>query len=99
MLWAIRFPAIGLGLALVCGAQQPAGTSLGRTCAQMEQFLRKGKIGTMHEIPKGITLPKRATIEYENEKHDAAIDTVDVSKGVLRNRQRRRAEFPRFVEV
>jgi hypothetical protein len=46
----------------------------------MEQFLLKGKIGAMHDIGKGITLPKRAAIEYENEKHDAAIESVDVSK-------------------
>ena len=80
MRWAIRPVALGLGLALVGSAQQSSGTPPGRTCAQMEQFLRKGRIGTLHEIPKGTTLPKRATIDYENASHDAAIQTVDVTK-------------------
>src|ERR1700690_3310241 len=77
---AIRYVALGLGLALVGRAQPSPATSSGRTCAQMEQFMRKGKIGTMHQIAKGITLPHRATLEYENESHDAAIETVDISK-------------------
>jgi hypothetical protein len=76
MHWAIRHVALGLGLVLVCSAQE----SPGRTCAQMEQLLRKGRVGTMREIPKGTTLPKRATLEFGDEKHDAAIQTVDVTK-------------------
>ncbi|MBI2680904.1 MAG: hypothetical protein HYX25_07865 [Candidatus Solibacter usitatus] len=80
MHWPIRHMALGLGLALVGSAQSPPETSPGHTCAQMEQFLRKGKVGTMREIPKGTTLPKRATLEYEDEKHDASIQAVDVTK-------------------
>jgi hypothetical protein len=78
MVGAIWPAALALGLALVCCAQE----SSGRTCAQMEQFLRKGRIGTLHDLPKGTTLPKRATIEYENAAHDAAIQTVDVTKPI-----------------
>ena len=78
MVGAIRPVALALGLALAGCAQE----SPGRTCAQMEQFLRKGRIGTLHDIPKGSTLPKRAAIEYDGATHDAAIQTVDVTKPV-----------------
>jgi len=46
----------------------------------MEEFLRNGKIGTQKELPKGVTLPKRATLEYNGATHDAAIQTVDIAK-------------------
>jgi len=78
MVGAVRPVALALGLALAGSAQE----SPGRTCAQMEQFLRKGRIGTLREIPKGTTLPKRATIEYDGATHDTAIQTVDVTKPI-----------------
>jgi hypothetical protein len=46
----------------------------------MEEFLRLGKIVAQKSIPKGVTLPKRATLEYNGMKHDAAIQTIDISK-------------------
>jgi hypothetical protein len=82
MFSAIRLMALGIALALVGSTEPPPAIASDRTCAQMEQFLRKGRIGTLHEIPKGITLPKRATIEYENEQHDAAIQTIDITKPI-----------------
>jgi hypothetical protein len=50
------------------------------TCTEMEEFLRLGKIVAQKSIPKGVTLPKRATLEYNGMKHDAAIQTIDISK-------------------
>jgi hypothetical protein len=50
------------------------------TCAEIEEFLRSGKIVSQKNIPKGITLPKRATLEYNGATHDAAVQTVDISK-------------------
>jgi hypothetical protein len=50
------------------------------TCAQMEEFLRLGKIGVQRNISKGVTLPRRATLEYKGMQHDAAIQTVDISR-------------------
>jgi hypothetical protein len=50
------------------------------TCTEMEEFLRFGKIVAQKSIPKGVTLPQRATLEYKGMKHDAAIQTVDISR-------------------
>ena len=46
----------------------------------MEEFLRLGKIGVEKNLPKGVTLPKRATLEYNGVTHDALIQTVDITK-------------------
>jgi len=46
----------------------------------MEEFLQKGKVVSQRATSKGVTLPKRATLEYDGEKHDAAIQSVDISK-------------------
>src|SRR5689334_3503589 len=48
------------------------------TCTEMEEFLRLGKFVAQKSIPKGVTLPQRATLEYKGMKHDAAIQTVDI---------------------
>jgi len=50
------------------------------SCAEMEEFLRRGSIGALRNIPKGVTLPRRATLEYKGVRHDASIQTVDISK-------------------
>ena len=50
------------------------------TCSQMEEFLRLGKIGHEKNIPKGVTLPTRATLEYNGVQHDAAVQTVNIAK-------------------
>jgi len=50
------------------------------TCAEMEQFLRTARVGAQRNIPRGVTLPKRATLENGGLQHDAAIQTVDVTK-------------------
>jgi hypothetical protein len=46
----------------------------------MEEFLRLGKIGQQKNIPKGVTLPTRATLEYNGVQHDAAVQTVNIAK-------------------
>ena len=58
----------------------PVASAQTMTCAQMEEFLREGKIGRKKNIPKGVTLPTRATLEYNGVEHDAAIQTVNISK-------------------
>ena len=58
----------------------PAPSAQSLTCSQMEEFMRLGKIGQMKEIPKGITLPLRATLEYDGTQHDAAVQTVNIAK-------------------
>jgi hypothetical protein len=46
----------------------------------METFLRTAKIGTQRDIPRGVTLPKRATLNDGKVTHDAVIKTVHVTK-------------------
>jgi hypothetical protein len=58
----------------------PAARAESLTCPEMEQFLRLGKILQQKNIPKGVTLPLRATLEYNGKRHDAAVQTVDISK-------------------
>ena len=75
---ALAVSLLTLACPLVDRAAQAGGQSL--TCAEMEEFLHFGKIGAHKNIPKGVTLPERATLEYNGRKHDAAIQTVDISK-------------------
>ena len=58
----------------------PAAWGENLTCSQMEEFLRLGKIGHQKNIPKGVTLPTRATLEYNGVEHDAAVQTVNIAK-------------------
>jgi hypothetical protein len=67
-----------LACALLIWPANAAAQSL--TCPQIEEFLRNGKIGVQKELPKGVTLPKRAPLEYNGMTHDAAIETVDIAK-------------------
>jgi len=61
---------------------QPASDKPKFTCAEMEQFLRDAKIGRQRDIPKGVTLPKRATLTSDDGRtvHDASIQTIHESK-------------------
>ena len=49
-----------------------ANTKPKLTCAEMQQFLRDAKIGAQRNIPRGVTLPKRATLTSDDGKtvHD-----------------------------
>jgi hypothetical protein len=47
------------------------------SCSEMEQFLRGAAIIKVRESSKGVTHPKRATLERGGLKHDASIQTVD----------------------
>ena len=67
---------LGIAGVLLCG---PALAQT-LTCSQMEEFLRLGKIGHQQNIPKGVTLPTRATLEYNGVQHDAAVQTVNIAK-------------------
>jgi len=68
-------------LALACVLfSWPPASAQSLTCSQIEEFLRLGKIGQQKNIPKGITLPTRATLEYNGVQHDAAVQTVNIAK-------------------
>lgn len=79
--FAIRALAVSL-LTLACSlVSRPATAEVqSLTCAEMEEFLRLGTIGAQRSIPKGITQPRRAPVEYKGMKHDAAIQSIDISK-------------------
>jgi len=72
-------------LALACPLFSRAATANNQslTCSEMEEFLRLGKIVAQKSIPKGVTLPQRATLEYRGMTHDAAIETIDISKALF----------------
>ena len=47
-------------------------------CADIETFLKTAKIGRPRDIPVGVTIPQRATLDGGSLRHDAAIQTADV---------------------
>ena len=57
---------------------QPAAAPAALSCAEIETFLKTAKIGRPRDIPVGVTMPQRATLESDNLRHDAAIQTADV---------------------
>jgi hypothetical protein len=48
------------------------------TCNEIETFLKTAKIGRQREIPIGVTVPLRATLDNGTMRHDAAIQTADI---------------------
>ena len=48
------------------------------TCNEIETFLKTAKIGRQREIPIGVTVPLRATLDNGTLRHDAAIQTADI---------------------
>ena len=69
-----------LALAWVLFGLPATASAENLSCAEIEEFLRLGSIGALRNIPKGVTLPRRATLEYKGVRHDASIQTVDISK-------------------
>lgn len=68
-----------LGLILgggIWAADQRPATSQKLTCEEMEAFLKTAKIGTQRDIPKGVTQPKRATLDDGKVTHDAGIQSI-----------------------
>ena len=69
-----------LALACVLSCLPATASAENLSCAEMEEFLRHGAIGALRNVPQGVTLPRRATLEYKGAKHDASIQTIDISK-------------------
>jgi hypothetical protein len=97
MTMARRFaPAAGLCALLILysgqagnAADQSAGAADARalTCAQMEQFLKTAKLGRQRTIAVGVTAPSRVTLDDGTRQHDAATQTVDVTKNSFQSAQ------------
>jgi len=73
------FLGLILGFGMWAADQRPA-TSQKLTCEEMEAFLKTAKIGTQRDIPKGVTQPKRATLEDGKVTHDAGIQAIHETK-------------------
>ena len=72
----------------VAGAQAPAVPPAPTlSCAEMETFLKTAKMGPRKGISTGITLPSRAPLDDGKLRHDAAIQTVDVTKTMHQTRR------------
>jgi hypothetical protein len=77
---------IVLGISVVAPfAQAPTPAPVpGLSCEEMETFLAKAKVGRQREIPVGVTVPTRATLDDGIRRHDAAIQTADISATTYR---------------
>ena len=72
---------IFLGCGAAVRAQRAPSQSAGTlSCGDMEAFLKTAKIGSMQPIPVGVTTPQRATLDDGKLRHDAAIQTADLSQ-------------------
>ena len=68
-----------LSAALVVHAQEaPPQPPRALSCDEIETFLKTAKIGKQREIPVGVTLPLRATLDNGTLRHDAAIQAADI---------------------
>jgi hypothetical protein len=59
-------------------AQAAAAPASTLSCAQMETFLKTAKVVSQRELPVGVTVPSRATLDDGTMRHDASVQTVDI---------------------
>jgi hypothetical protein len=76
---AVTFLYLGLLLSatITAAAQQKGGAGQVFQGPQIEEFLKTGKVATMKDLPEGVTLPKKATLELNGEKHFGVWKTID----------------------
>ncbi len=74
--------AVVCGAFAAFGAQTPAAAPTAAGCADMEHFLETARIVSQRELPVGITVPKRATLDDGTLRHDASIQATDVRRPV-----------------
>ena len=67
-------------MALVVWAQSEAPTASKLSLEEKEQFLKTANIGTTKDLSTGVTNSRRATLDDGKIKHDAHIQTIEVSK-------------------
>lgn len=66
--------------ALLAGPQAAAPPAAGLSCEQIETFLKTAKIGAQRDLPVGVTVPSRALLDDGRLRHEAVIQTVDITK-------------------
>ena len=71
-----------LGLAFVAAlAQAPApAPTTALTCEEIETFLKTARVGSQRTLPVGVTVPSRAMLDDGRLRHEAVIQTVDITK-------------------
>ena len=72
--------ALGIGSMVSPAGDQPSAAPPQLTCAEIETFLLTADIGTQRDTPKGVTNPKRATLDDGKRKHDAVIKRIHETK-------------------
>ncbi len=65
-------------------------------CSEIEDFLRTAKISAIRGTSKGVTLPRRATLDNGRIQHDAANQTIDESKPKFQSRSGSELNFRDF---
>ena len=66
--------------ALLAGPQAASPPAAGLSCEQIETFLKTAKIGAQRDLPVGVTVPSRALLDDGTLRHEAVIQTVDITK-------------------
>lgn len=67
-------------LAVLAAQAPPSPVTTTLSCAEMETFLKKAKMGRQRSIPVGVTMPSKAPLDDGKLQHDAAIQTIDETK-------------------
>jgi len=76
--WTVASAMVLLLLPIGLRAQAVPEPSRALTCEEIETFLKTAKMGRPREIPIGVTVPLRATLDNGTLRHDAAIQTADI---------------------
>ena len=74
------FYTLGVGIAQDFDSKQSAATLSALSQAEIEEFLFKAKVGKKKALSVGVTNSERATLDDGKLRHDAHIQTVDISK-------------------
>lgn len=75
--------AAGLGVCFDGTAAQPSAPGVALSCGEMETFLKTATIERQRRIPVGVTDPVRATLKSGTLRHDAAIQTTDITRATF----------------
>jgi hypothetical protein len=74
MVFKWTFAVCALLSAAVVAAQEAGQIFQG---SEIEEFLARANISGMKDIPEGVTLPKKASLELNGAKHFAVWKTID----------------------
>ena len=87
------FCTLGVGIAQDLGSKQAAASSPALSQAEMEEFLLKAKVVERKELSMGVTNSQQAVLDDGKFRHNAHIQTVDISKTSFQTSQGTEANF------